>query len=207
MQNQYLFSSAIFGKWKQEARALKRSTNLMHHEALEQVARSKGFENWHQVVCEAKLNRASETSYRSGLLVAYDVKDAMDHWVPDDSFVDDSRVLYFCEKDIFAWYRRGDDEAEGEEKAAIPTNPKEYREDFDEWLTNVYFFRYVGPNLPASPPKSLPLLSARCFFGPMFFWHCGRFIDPWRDLAVDGVLDMSGNIESAPRNVETSGDY
>jgi hypothetical protein len=29
----------------------------------------------------------------------------------------------------------------------------------------------------------------------MFFWHHGKFIDPWRDLAVNGVLDMSGKIE------------
>jgi hypothetical protein len=50
------------------------ATNLTHHEALEHIAKSKGFENWHQVASEAKLNRTTETSYRSGLLVAYDVK-------------------------------------------------------------------------------------------------------------------------------------
>ncbi|RJG22224.1 hypothetical protein [Massilia cavernae] len=196
MQTQYLFSSAIFGKWKQEARALKRSTNLMHHEALEQVAKSKGFENWHQVACEAKLNRASETSYQSGLLVAYDIKDAMDHWVPDDSFVDDWRVLHFCESDIFTWFRRGDDEAEGEEKDAVPSDPDEYRERFVEWLTEIHLFRYCGPAMPTTPRAVLPLLDERCFFAPLFFWHNGNFIDPWRDLAVGNFLDMSGNTAS-----------
>lgn len=195
MQNQYLFSSAIYGKWRQEARALKRSTNLTHHESLEQIAKSKGFANWHQVSSEAKINRASETSFRSGLIVAYDIKDAMDSWVPHDSFVDDSRALYFCEKDIFAWYSRNEEEAEEEEKTATPIDPDEYQEEFNEWLFNVHFFRYVGADLPVSPTKALPLLSDRCFFGPMFFWLNGRFIDPWHDLAVDNFLDMSGNTE------------
>lgn len=196
MQTQYLFSSATFGKWKQKARALKRSTSLKHHEALEQVAELKGFESWHQVVCEAKLNRASETSYRSGLLVAYDVKDAMDSWVPDDSFVDDWRVLHFCESDILAWYRRSDDEAEGDERIAVPSDPNEYLEEFGEWLTNVHLFRYCGPTVPDTPRAVLPLLNERCFFAPMFFWHYGKFIDPWRDLAVGNVLDMTGNTNS-----------
>ena len=74
-----IFSSATFGKWKQEARALKRSSALPHHQALDQVAIAKGFDNWHHVVTEAKLNRLSEAAYRSGLVVAYDIKDAMDN--------------------------------------------------------------------------------------------------------------------------------
>ncbi|MEC5161677.1 MULTISPECIES: hypothetical protein [unclassified Janthinobacterium] len=195
MQTQYLFSSLAFGRWKQEARALKRSTNLLHHQALEQVAKSKRFENWHQVVGEAKLNRTTETAYRSGLLVAYDVKNAMDDWVPDDSFVDNWRALHFCEKDILAWYRRGDDEAEGEEKHAIPSDPDKYLEEFENWLTNVCLFRYCGPTVPATPRAVLPILDERCFFSPMFFWHEGQFVDPWRDLAIDGRLDMTGNTD------------
>lgn len=196
MQKKYLFSSATFGKWKQQARALKRSTGLMHHEALDSVAKSIGFENWHQVVSEAKLNQTTETSYRSGLLVAYDVKHAMDDWIPDSSFVEDWRAHHFCEKDILAWYRRGDDEAEGEEKEAIPSDPDEYLEQFEEWLINVTLFRYRGPTIPATPRATLPILNERCFFAPMFFWLRGEFIDPWRDLAVDGHLDMSDNTAS-----------
>ena len=200
MQTQYLFSSLAFGRWKQEARALKRSASVLHHEALLQVAKSKGFESWHHVVCEAKLNRSTETASRSGLIVAYDVKDATDHWVPDDSFVDDWRAFHFCEKDILSWYRRGDDEAEGEEKEAIPSDPDEYLEQFEEWLANVSLFRYCGPTVPATPRAVLPVLNERCFFAPMFFWHRGQFIDPWRDLAVNGVLNMTGNTNSNSAN-------
>jgi hypothetical protein len=60
---------------------------------------------------------------------------------------------------------------------------------------NVNLFRYVVPDLPTTPRKVFPLLNERCFFAPMFFWHCSQFIEPFRDLAVDGVLDMSGNTE------------
>jgi hypothetical protein len=118
-----------------------------------------------------------------------------DSWVPDDSFVDDWRVLHFCQGDILDWYRRNDDEADGEERAAVPTDPAEYQDEFDEWLTNVPLFRYCGQALPVTPTKALPLLSERCFFAPMFFWLRGRFINPWRDLAVDNFLDMSDNTE------------
>jgi hypothetical protein len=192
----HVFSAATFGKWKQQARALKRSNGLPHHQALDQVAIAKGFDNWHHVVTEAKLNRLSETAYRSGLVVAYDIKDAMDNWLSDDSFVDDWRVLHLCKEEVLTWYRQNDDEADGEERLAIPTDPDEYLEEFDEWLTNVHFFRYCGSALPSTPTTALPLLDERCFFAPMFFWLRGRFIDPWRDLAVNGVLDMSGSSSS-----------
>lgn len=195
MGTQHIFSSVTFEKWKQQARALKRASGFSHHQALDQIAKANRFDNWHHVVTEAKLNRISETAYRSGLVVAYDIKDAMDNWIPDNSFIDDSRALHFCQEDIFTWYRQGDDEAEGDEKCAIPTDQAEYREGFQEWLMNVNLFRYVGSDLPTTPRKVLPLLNERCFFAPMFFWHCGKFIEPFRDLAVDGVLDMSGNTE------------
>ena len=206
MHTNYVFSSATLGKWKQQAQALKRTSALSHHQALDQVARANRFDNWHHVVTEAKLNQLSETAYRSGLVVAYDIKDAMDSWVPDDSFVDDWRVLHLCQNDVLAWYRRSDDEADGEERAAIPTDPTEYQEEFEEWLTNVHLFRYCGPALPVSPAKALRLLSERCFFVPMFFWLRGQFIDPWRDLAVNNVLDMSENTDpAAPIDIEQAG--
>lgn len=205
MRTHHVFSSAVFGKWKQQARALKRSSELSHYQALNQIAIANRFENWHHVVNEAKLNLLSETAFRSGLVVAYDIKDATESWRPDDSFVDDWRAMHFCEGDIFTFYRQTDDEAEGEERAAIPTDINEYREEFNEWLTNIALFRYCGPTLPATPTKVLPLLVERCFFAPMFFWLHGRFIEPWRDLAFDGVLDMSGNTEP-PRSNFSSDD-
>lgn len=195
MPTEHVFSSVTFGKWRQQARNLKRSSDIAHHEALELVAKANRFDSWHHVVTEARLNRITEIAFRSGLIVAYDIKDAMDNWNPDATFIDDSRAFLFCEKDVFEWYRRGDDEAEGEEKAAVPTDPAVYMEEFGEWFMNVHFFRYVGPTLPPTPTKVLPLLDERCFFAPMFLWYRGRFIDPWRDLAVNDVLDMSGRTE------------
>lgn len=54
----------------------------------------------------------------------------MDNCNPDEAFVDDSRAFLFCEKDILDSCRCGDDEAEGEEKEAIPTDPVAYMEEF-----------------------------------------------------------------------------
>jgi hypothetical protein len=189
MSQNYVFSSATFGKWKQKARNLKRAGSLSHHEALEQVAKANGFDDWHHVVTESKLNDVSETAYRSGLVVAYDIKDASDNWQSDDLFVDDYRVFEFCDADLFARYKRNDDEEGGER----PTDEAEYREEYEEWRLNVFFFRYTGTTIPPTPRATLGLFDKRCFFPPMFFWHAGKFIEPFRDLSIDGVLNMSGN--------------
>ncbi|WP_151447103.1 hypothetical protein [Lacisediminimonas profundi] len=192
MKKAFVFSSATFGKWKQKARALKRAGPLSHHEALEQVATANGFDNWHQVVNQAKLNELSEAACRSGLVVAYDIKDALDNWKEHESFVADERAFAFCDADLFAWYKRNEDEEENLAAGYRPADEAEYRNEYEEWTMNVYFFRYCG-SIPATPRAVLPLLDERCFFAPMFFWHAGKFIEPFRDLAIDGTLDMSGN--------------
>jgi hypothetical protein len=66
MPKEYVFSVATFGKWKQQARALKRSGHMPHHQALDHIAKSKGFDNWHHLITEAKLNSVSETAYSFG---------------------------------------------------------------------------------------------------------------------------------------------
>jgi hypothetical protein len=67
-------------------------------------------------------------------------------------------------------------------------------------LLRLCFARYA-------PTKVLPLLSQRCcFFAPMFFWFRGRFVDPWRDLAVNDFFDMSGRTEPVTGNAASSED-
>jgi len=192
MHSNFIFSSVTFEKWKQQARALKRSSGMPHHQALDQVAKENRFNDWHHVVTEGKRNQLSEAAYRSGLVVAYDVKDAMESWSADDAFVEDSRILHFCENNIFNWYQQNDEDVEDEDRPLTPSATSKYREHFEEWLQNICLFRYCASTLPASPADALPLFDERCFFAPMFFWLHGQFVDPWRDLAVDGVLNMKG---------------
>src|SRR5450830_791740 len=110
MQTQFVFSARTFGKWKQEARAIKRATRITHNQALEQVAASRGFESWYQLAHEAKLNSVTETAFRAGLIVAYSLKDAMDSFDPGDIFLEDWRAFSFCKEDIVAWYATNNDE-------------------------------------------------------------------------------------------------
>lgn len=75
---------------------------------------------------DASSSGSSSNAWNSSISprpLTYDVKDATESWAPDDSFVDDSRVYLFCQNDILAWYRREDEEAEDEEKRAIPSDP------------------------------------------------------------------------------------
>jgi hypothetical protein len=187
MSSSYIFSSITFGKWKQQARALKRESGITHTEALEQIARSNKFKDWHHLIQEAKQNKITENAYLNGLIVAYDIKDAMDNWKANESFVEDYRAWHFCQKDIFEHYRTSDEE----ENEKPPVINEEYRQEFEEWMNNVFFFRFCGKNFPESSQTVLRLLNERCFFAPMYIWYTGKFIEPWRDLAVNGVLDMS----------------
>lgn len=191
MPNQYLFSALTFGKWKQEARAIKRSTQVPLHEALERVAKSKGFLSWHQLAHEAKQNQVTETAFRSGLIVAYSLKDAIDSFDTGEVFVEDWRATLFCDKDILAWYASKDDI--DDDHGPSPTSDSWHDPDEpDDWEPDVCLFRYCGASFPATPRQALPIFDAHCFFAPLFFWHKGRFIDPWQDLAINGVLEMSG---------------
>lgn len=194
MQTQHVFTNLAFGKWKQEGRSLKRSSVLSHNQALEQVAKSKGFESWHHLSHEAKQNWITETAFRSGLIVAYSLKDAMDSFDPSDIFVEDWRAYLFCEPSIRTWYATNnvDDELDEEYRRTLASanDPDEP----DDWDSDVCLFRFCGSKLPATPRQVLPILGARCFFAPLFFWHKGRFVDPWQDLAINRVLDMSGGI-------------
>lgn len=192
MPTQFVFSASTFGKWKQEARAIKRATQISHNEALEQVAAAKGFESWHHLTHEAKLNSVTETALRRGLIVAYSLRDAMDSFDPGDIFLEDWRALSFCKDEIVAWYATNNDERDDDYVPIVTLGSYDVPEEPDDWSDDVCLFRYCGPTIPATPREALPIFDAQCFFAPLFFWHKGQFIDPWRDLAVNRVLDMSG---------------
>jgi hypothetical protein len=184
MQTNHLFSAAVFEKWKQQARQLKRSTNIAHHEALDALAQRNQFQDWHHVTVEAGLNRLSEKAIRQGFVVAYDVKEASESPLPDELFIEDWRAPHFADRDVFAWYVSGDEADSG----PMAVN-EEYCQEYSEWAENLCYFRFCGP-MPQNVEEGMRILGERCFFPPVFVWFRGNFLEPWRDLAKDGVLSF-----------------
>lgn len=177
MHTNIIFSTVTLQKWKQEARRLKKTRNLAHHDALDEVARQNQFADWHAVTVEARLNESSERALKSGLVAAYDIKDATESWKPDEKFVEDWRVPFFAEEALFKWYVAEDDAESGPVQV-----DDEYREEYFEWMQNFGYFRWTGP-VPTTIKHAMALLNERCFFPPVFVWYNGQLIDPWRDLS------------------------
>jgi hypothetical protein len=186
MSNTHIVSSKVFEQFKQRARKIKQSEGIADHEALERVAKSAGFDNWHQVTMVAADSAYAETAHRSGLIVALDIKHAMEYQFDRDGlFVYDDRLYYFCNEDLFQHYRLcGDDEGQTFE-SRMPI--EELREEFD-MACNEMLYRYTGPILPEAMDDVFKLSFERCFFGPVFVWFKGKFIDVSDYARGDGLV-------------------
>ena len=189
MSSIYFLPAAAFGKLKQVARRLKRDSGITHHEALEQTAKANGYANWHQVAQLASETQPSEIAYRSGFLLAFDIKDALDNSnLPNELFHVDNFAAYLGESELLDYYKHSDDEELelGHDKLSAA----EFEELFNEsFLGNLFFYRFVGSDLPATVQQAMNLASKYSFFPPYFVWFRGKFIKVFEDLSVDGKLN------------------
>ncbi len=186
MPDIHIISSKIFEQLKQRARRLKQSEGIPHHLALERVARSLNFENWHQITAVAAETRVSETAHRSGLIIGLDVKDAsesrFDH---DGTFIEDNRLWHFCEAELFQNYLLSTDD-EGRTFESMST-VEELREEF-EMGQDIVFYRYTPTDLPANLDAVFSISRQRCFFAPVYVWFRGQFIDVFNHIGEDGMM-------------------
>lgn len=187
MRTQIIISSADVEKLKQKARRLKKDSGTPHHEALDQVAQAVGFNHWHHVSESAKSFQPTEQAYYFGVIIAMDMKDAMDFRDPSGGFVEDPFAFALCADDIYAFSREidGDDDAISDE---------EYAEDRREWmqydLMNYVFFRYTSTNIPCSVENVVSIVREYSFWPPTFIWHKGAF----QESPSDHALDEDGEI-------------
>jgi hypothetical protein len=187
MSDTYIVSSRQFEQFKQRARKLKQLEHISHHEALERVAQAAKFNNWHEVTIAARDTQPAETAFRSGLVIALDIKDSYNsNFAGDGMFVeDDQRLLYFCRNDLLKSYRLAEDD-EGSTFASTSTE-EQILEHFETDLFNYAFYRFAGSVLPATVAQVLAVCVERCFWGPQCGWYRGRYID--RFGQPDGVTD------------------
>lgn len=160
-----IIPAAAVSRLKKQAKTLQRTTARAHHEALEEVARAAGFDNWHQVSVAEKATQALERRFRSGLFVLIDVKEAQDA----EDFEDASEILALRDKELLQWLRQ-----HYEDPAA---SDDQLREDLH---ADYRVLRYAGADrlfgLPE--PELVSRVEALLFWTPDLIWRAGKCIDP-----------------------------
>lgn len=174
----YIVTSKTLSKLKKRARDLKKSAGIPHHEALEQAASNIGLPNWHKVAKAAEVTAQTEKAYLSGLIIAFDAKDA-GSFDPADTFIEDDQAIEFCEKDLLMSYRQA---CEDEGEPATEEEVEEYRQ-FE--LGNHVFFRYVGKASPNTLRNALDIVNAQSFWPPLYVWLNGKFHETYSENATD----------------------
>lgn len=188
MRTQIIITSATVEKLKQKARKLKKDQGIPHHEALDQVAKGAGFNHWHHVAESVKAFESTEQAYYFGVVIAMDVKDAMDFRDPSGRFVEDSAAFALCADDIYTYIREA-----GEDADMLADDPH-YEEDKQEWmmdgLMNYVFFRYTGAGIPANINEVVEIVNECSFWPPEFIWYKGTF----QECPSNTALDEDGNV-------------
>ena len=64
----YLIHPKVAARFQEEAKKLKKETGIKHTQALENVAKQHGFDNWKQITHSAKKYKLSLDAYQKGLI-------------------------------------------------------------------------------------------------------------------------------------------
>lgn len=166
-------------KLKQKARKLKKASGLSHNEALDQVAKEGRYNHWHHVTEMAAMTEPSETAYRNGLLVAFDMKEAESF--NDEFFVEARFAPFLLEDEIREIYAKRDDDDEDFPK---PTE-SEQEMYFQEFMNDMVFLRYTEKNIPSTMKDALKLISEYSMWIPEFTWLKGKLCDNYDSFVID----------------------
>jgi hypothetical protein len=186
-------TTKVVEQLKQKARKLKAEKNISHVEALDEVAKQEKFNHWHHVCEQHKLVEPTENAFFSGLIIALDIKDALEFDVSDGIFAfhQDGLAEYFCYADLLREYSESVDDDD------IPLKDLESKEqiieDFEsDDLDNYGILRYTGDALPDSLDDVLRLVSERSFWPPIYVWFKGTFYNTFSQPALSETGEIAG---------------
>lgn len=175
-------------KLRQQARKIKREAGIPHHQALEQVAVTNGFNHWHHVVESANLTSLTEKAFYNGLIIAMDVKDAQDFHDPKNRFVEDDQFCFICRDDFFEAIKDSIDDED--KRIGDYLSDNEINEILEDDMMNYIFLRYVGNELPEKIEDVLPIIRDCSFWNPHYVWFRGESFDTY-SLSTE---DSEGNV-------------
>lgn len=185
MKRVILIKRKQFELLKQEARKLKKSEHLPHHEALDAVAKAHGFHHWHDV-CEChKATEPIEIAGESGLIVGFDFseKDGMDSYSgeKDFPFIEDHGFLPLFKKSLFTTFCDSPyvdmDENLTDKTLKEAMDTEELDEFFDEQIGSLYYYRYTGDSPLPSLDEAMMLMDPYSYWPPRVVLFKGELIN------------------------------
>ncbi len=186
-------TSKVVELLKQKARKLKSENSISHAEALDKVAKHAKFNHWHHVCEQHKLVEPTEKAFFFGVIIALDIKDALEFDCSDELFIYDVNgvAAYFCYDDLLREYSESVDDDDIPLKDLVPN--EQIIEDFElDEINNYGFLRFTGDALPESLDEVLRLVSERSFWPPSYVWFKGTFYDTFSQPALSESGDMIG---------------
>lgn len=181
-----ILSSSAVEKLKQKARRLRKDKGIRHYEALDLVAQASGFNNWHHVSESAKTFQPTEQAYYFGVIIAMDVKDAMDFRDTSGRFVRDDLAFHLCADDIRTYC------CEADSLDDDPHYERDENQSTDDMLMNYVLFRYAGADVPERVDDVVRLVREYSFWPPELVWHKGTFQECQSNSVIDGEGKLIG---------------
>lgn len=180
MQIIKVVSTVDFEKTKRKAKALKRATGIRHSDALEQVAREAGFDNWHQVTLANGRMKPSEVAFASGCVLAFDTRDGMDLDTSDGVFIEDLLLAHICRNEVYNLFVNGPDEDDPADRPIKETQtPSELEEWFDDVMEDSMFFRLREDLADLDEVALIAKVQERSFWMPRYMWLRGQEVNPY----------------------------
>ena len=185
MNIKIIIPACFVEKLKQKARKLKNESGISHHEALDQVAQSAGFNHWHHVVEIAAITAITEDAYRHGFIVIYEGSESD---VDSDFLVKDDLASHFYSDQLWWLYLTG----VSQDPELQDITEEEHCEVFDEYLRSLAFFRYTGNEIPKTVEDALNFIIECNFWSPVWVSIKGQIYNTYGASAKDGDGNVLG---------------
>ena len=192
MQIIKIVTSVTVEHLKQKARKLKREKGILHTQALDEIAKSDGFEQWYQVVEANSRIKPAEVALSSGCVMAFDVKDGMDIDTSHGVLNEDPYLEMLTEAQLFDVYANLPDEYDELNRTLKETlSDMELREFFESDFSFM-FFRLNETHSQKSLEEVLKLIQQYAFWMPHYVWLQGNLIDTYNRPVEDSEGNIAG---------------
>ncbi|EZN58337.1 hypothetical protein AJ75_01659 [Pseudomonas aeruginosa BWH035] len=178
---------------KQRARNLKRDRQIPHHEALEIVAKTAGFDSWRQVAEATEKCRPIEDAFRRGFLLAFDGSEVPDIENDESPIQWEEYAFELLRNQLFEKYCAQPDEEDPAQRPISQTlDSDDLKEYFEQDWGHMYFFRLRSAGEVLSVVQLLELVAKHSFWMPRLVFAKGELIDTYDLPATDENGEIVG---------------
>ena len=179
---------------KKRAKKLAKEKNLSHHEALDKVAKDAGFKHWHHI-CECNEPcKEGEKAFKSGCIIAFDIKDGMDLINIDNKRIKEETYILteIIRNDLYEIFLNIPDEDDEEERPIKETTDEyDLKEWFQDDLDNIVLCR-LKHDKKLNINEVISIAKEYSFFPPVFIWLNGKYLNTYNIPATDEDGEIVG---------------